>query len=105
MPIQCGTDLLISRSRTLLLLLIFHLEPSTLQEAKCFSRIGAYDSSSRAVSSNTPEPTKVGTRPPSTWRIVRSEIAAKDLLLLVVEAALWHRRFRECDRRWRQRAF
>src|SRR5579863_4821827 len=50
-------------------------------------------------------PTKVGTRPPSTWRIVQSEIAAKDLLLLVVGAALRRRRFHECDRRWRQRAF
>src|SRR5580704_5764505 len=47
-------------------------------------------------------PTKVGTRPPSTWRIVQSEIAAKDLLLLV-GAALRRRRFHECDRRWRQR--
>ena len=50
-------------------------------------------------------PTKVGTRPPSTWRIVQSEIAAKDLLLLAVGAALPRRRFHECDRRWRQRAF
>jgi len=50
-------------------------------------------------------PTKVGNRPPSTWRIVQSEIAAKDPLLLEVGAALWRRRFHECDRRWRQRAF
>src|ERR1700684_175753 len=41
-------------------------------------------------------PTKVGTRPPSTWRIVQSEIAAKDLLLLVVGAALRRRRLHEC---------
>jgi hypothetical protein len=33
-------------------------------------------------------PAKVGTRPPSTWQIVQSEIAPKDPLLLVVGAAL-----------------
>src|SRR5579864_5614842 len=61
MLIQCRTDLLISHSRILLLLLlIVHLEPSIWQEAKCFSGIGVYDSSSRVVSSITPESTPSG---------------------------------------------
>jgi hypothetical protein len=47
--------------------------------------------------------TKVGARPPSTWRIAQFEIAAKDLLLLVAGAASRRRRSHECDRRWRQR--
>src|ERR1700723_1365131 len=50
-------------------------------------------------------PTMAGTRPPSPWRTVQSELAAKDLHLLVVGAALPRRQFRECDRKWRQRAF
>src|ERR1700674_2436746 len=58
MLIQCRADLLISHSRILLLLLsIVHLETSILREAKCFSGIGVYHSSSRADSSITPEST------------------------------------------------
>ena len=62
----------------------------------------------RWLSRQTPRawaPAKVATRPPSTWRIAQFGIAAKDLHLLVAGAALPGRRFRECDRRWRQRAF
>src|SRR5580658_4143018 len=62
---------------------------------------------SRWLSPPTPrawEPTRVEIHPPSTWRIVQSEIAAKDLHLLAVEAALRRRRFHECDRRWLQRS-
>jgi hypothetical protein len=51
------------------------------------------------------QPAKVGTRRPSTWRIVQSEIDPKHLLLSVAGAALPRHRFHECDRRWRPRAF
>src|SRR5271156_3693166 len=45
-------------------------------------------------------PIKVATHRPSTWRIVQFAIAAKDLHLSVVGAALPGRRCPECDRRW-----
>src|SRR5579863_4766055 len=55
MLIECRTDLLISHSRILLLLLLaVHLEPPNVTEAKCSSGIRVYDSSSRPVSSITP---------------------------------------------------
>jgi hypothetical protein len=41
--------------------------------------------------------TKVGTHPPSTWRIVQSEIDPTALRLLVAGAASRRRRFPECD--------
>src|SRR5271156_4017128 len=47
---------------------------------------------------------RVGTRPPSTSRIVQCEPEAKDLPLSGAGAALTRHRFPGCGRRWRPRA-